>query len=156
MDTSALDRSYRQFLQTAGPGGFPPPADTAAWNADQVVASVIAGDRLLAATTAQLIDGGPATYTNAAAFVAPYLDEIGRAAGDWPGLVAHARQCALEFVMLARRLDDAQLATPVQVRVMDADQVRVEGPVPWSGVLATHAEVYLPERVAQLEALRSA
>lgn len=150
MDTAALEAAYRAFLDIARPGGFAAPADRGAWTADRIVAHVVANDRLLAATTARLLGGQAAPHTNAAAFSEAYLDEIGRAADRWEGLVATARACALEVVMLARRLDQAQASTPIQVRLLDGDEVRMESPMPWSGVITSHAEVALPSWGARL------
>ncbi len=155
MDTTALEAAYRRLLDVARPGGFRPPADVGAWPAEHHLAHVIATDRLLAATTAEVLAGGAdPRYDNRPATREPFLAEIGRAAGDWGGLVATARQCGLEVVLLARRLDEAQQATPVPTRICEGDTVLVDTRLPWAGVLRSHAEVRLPERIAALEALR--
>lgn len=154
MDTEELESAYRRLLAVAREGGFRPPADTATWPAELVLAHVVVTDRLLAATTAEVLAGGSPRYDNAAASRADYLTEVGRAADDWDGLVATARQCGLELVLVARRLDEAQAATPVPTRIVDGDEVRVDTAMPWAGVLATHAEVGLPALAEQLVALR--
>jgi hypothetical protein len=155
MDTTALEAAYRRLLDVARAGGFRPPADAGAWPAELQLAHVVATDRLLAATTAELIAGGSQLrYDNLAATTADYLADIGRAAGDWAGLVAAARQGGLELVLLARRLSEAQAATPVPVRIRDGEAVRVDAALPWAGVLHTHAEVHLAEHTAALAALR--
>lgn len=155
METAALEGAYRRFIAVAREGGFRPPADRSAWPAEHLVAHVLANDRLLSAATAEILAGGAPSYDNTPATLEPYLAEIGRAAGDWDGLVATARQCGLELVMLARRLDGAAVDRPVQVRILDGGTVRVEGMVPWSGVLATQAEVHLPAHTEELEQLRA-
>lgn len=154
MDTTALEAAYRRLLDVARPGGFRPPADASAWPAEHVLAHVVATDRLLAATTAEILAGAQPRYDNHPATREALLVDIGRAAGGWDGLVTTVRQCGLELVLLARRLTDEQAATATPVRIVEDGEVRVDAPLPWSGVLHTHAEVHLPERTAALEALR--
>lgn len=154
MDTTALEGAYRELLGTAREGGFRPPGDAAAWTAEQVLAHVVATDRLLLGVTAAVLAGGSPSYGNAATQHAPYLDAIARAAGGWDGLVATVRATGLELVYLLRELGDGEAATPVPTRIIDGDTVRVEAPMPWSGVLNTHAEVDLPSWRGRLEALR--
>jgi hypothetical protein len=155
MDTTALEAAYRRLLDVARPGGFRAPADRGGWTAELMLAHVIATDRLLAATTVEVLAGGDgARYDNRPATREAYLAEIGRAAGDWGGLVATARQCGLELVLLARRLSDAQAATAVPVCIRDGEEVRVDATLPWAGVLHTHAEVDLPARAGALGSLR--
>lgn len=153
MDTTELEGAYRSLLDVARGGGFAAPADRQHWGPELQLAHVVATDRLLAAATAAVLAGQPAPYDNSAAGSEPYLEAVARAAGDWDGLVAEVRRCGLELVLLARQLDDDCAATPVPTRLVDGDQVRVEAPMPWSGVLATHAQVDLPDRRARLEAL---
>lgn len=154
MDTTALESAYRKLLDVARGGAFRPPADQGAWPAEYVLAHVVANDRLLAAATAEILAGERPSYDNRASAHDAYLADIGRAAGDLDGLVDMVRRCGLELVLLARRLDPDQAATPVQTRIRDGDEIRVDGPVPWSGVLNTHAEVHLPSHTGDLEALR--
>ena len=152
MDTTELEAAYRELLDAARAGGFGPPAEEGGWSAELVLAAVVATDRLLAAATAEVLAGASARYDNAPATRAPYLRAIARAAGDLDGLVAEARRCGLELVLLARELGEAA-ATPVDVRLLDGDEVRLAAPMPWSGMLATHAEVHLRERREALAAL---
>lgn len=151
MDTSALESAYRRLLAVARGGAFRPPAERDGWPAELVLAHIIATNRLLTVTTAVLLDGGEPAYDNHAAVVEAHLHEIARAAGDTGGLVETTRTSGLELVMLARRLDDATAATAVPTRIRAAGQVRMDTPMPWSGVLNTYAEVDLPERAAELE-----
>lgn len=154
MDTTALEAAYRELLEVARAGGFRPPADTAAWPAELRLAHVAATDRLLAAATAEVLAGAQTSYDNRPATRAAYLSEIGRAAGGFGGLVETVRRCGLELVLLARRLGEREAATPVATRIFDGDVVRVDAPLPWSGVLNTHAEVHLPAHAAALQGLR--
>lgn len=159
MDTTTLEAAYRDLLAVARTGGFRPPADSAGWPAELRLAQVAATDRLLAAATAEVLAGAQARYDHRPATRTDYLSEIGRAAGGFDGLVETVRRCGLELVLLARRLGDREAATPVPTRIFesgtgDAAAVRVDGPLPWAGVLNTHAEVHLPEHAAALQALR--
>jgi hypothetical protein len=154
MDTAELEAAYRHLIETARPESFRAPADAGGWPAELHIAHVIANDRLLTATTALVLAGAPARYDNVAAVEETYLAEIGRAAGSHDALVATMRQCGLELVLVARRLDEQQAATPVPTRIVDGDVTRVDAPLPWAGVLNTHAQVHLPEHAAALQALR--
>lgn len=165
MDTTELESSYRQLLDVCAGGaaaGFRAPADSAAWSAEQILAHIAANDRLLLATTTAVLgdvvpQGRPA-YDTSTATVLPALDVLARAAGEVSQLIATVRQTARELVLLARRLDDAAALRSVHVRIVElVDGVistRVDGPVPWRGVLATHAQVHLPEHSRRLAALR--
>jgi hypothetical protein len=154
MDTTALESAYRALLELAGAGGFRPPADASGWTAEQHMAHVVANDRLLAATTADVLAGRTTTYDNSPATDPAYLHAIGRAAGGHEQLVATLRQCGLELVLLARQLDEARAVTPVPTRIVDGEAVRVDAPLPWVATLKTHAEVHLPDHLAALRQLR--
>ena len=155
MDTAVLEDAYRALLDVARQGGFGAPADSAQWPAELILAQIAANDHLLAAATAEVLAGQRPSYDNTPASREPYLQALARAAGDTDGLVAEVRRSGLVLVLMARELDEATAASPVQVRIVDGDVVRAESPMPWSGVLATHAEVNLPERRAALQALQA-
>jgi hypothetical protein len=154
MDTTALESAYRTLLDLAAPGGFRPPADATGPTAEVVLAGCVATDRLLAATTADVLAGRPARYDSSAAGDRVWLELIGRAAGGHDPLVATVRQAGLELVLLARRLDEARARTPVPTRIVDGEVVRVDAPLTWVATLTAHDEVHLPERIAALRALR--
>lgn len=154
MDTSALEEGYKRLLDVARDGGFAQPTETGAWTAEQVVAHVVVSDRLLAHVTTELLaDGGP-TYTNEPATRTELLDEVARAYDDLAGLVAEARRGGLVLVRLTRQLDEATAATAVPTCIVDGGVTRVNTPMPWAGVLNTHAEVHLASHAGRLEALR--
>lgn len=153
MDTNELEKAYRELLDVGRQGGFGAPPE-GEWGAEMVLAHVAVNDRLLAAATAAVLDGRPAPYDNTASASEPLLEALAQAAGDWDGLLAEVRRCGLALVALTRQLDDAQAATPVETRIIDGGQVRVEAPLPWSGVLVTHAQVHLLEHAEQLRSLR--
>jgi hypothetical protein len=153
MDTTALESAYRRLLDVAGTGGFRPPADTGTWSAELRLAHVVATDRLLAVATVGVLEGRSVRYDNSAAGNRHWLAVIGRAAGGHEALIAAVRQSGLELVLLARRLEPAHETTAVPTRIVDADVVRVDAPLPWVATLRTHAEVHLAEQIAALEAL---
>lgn len=153
MDTSELEAAYRSLLDVARPGGFRPPADRQDLSVELLLAQVAADDRLLAATTASVLDGEPIAYDNGVAGSVPYLEAIAWAAGDWDGLVAEVRRCGLALVQLARRLGD-DAATAVPTRMVEGRHVKLEAPMPWSAVLSTRAQVTLPDVGERLQALR--
>ena len=54
---------------------------------------------------------------------------------------------------LAGRLDEAQAATRLPVRIVDNGQVFIDRPLPVSGLLATQARAHLPMHQRQLSEL---
>ncbi len=153
MDTTALEHAYKALLDLARAGAAP--AADAPRSAEQELAQAIVVDRLLAQTTAALLAGDAPRYSDAPAEHAALLEEVVRAADDWEGLLAEVRRGGLVLVRLVRRLDEATAATPVPTRLVSGGTVRLEAPMPWSGVLNTHAEVDLPARMQRLEAGRA-
>jgi len=155
IDILALEQAYRELLDVARSGPFRPPADAGDLPAELLLAQVVTNDRLLAGATALVVAGTPGTYDNAAAACEPALHAVARAAGDFDGLVATVRQTGLELVLLCRQLSAEVSATPVQTRILDGEDVRIDGAIPWSGVINTHAEVHLPTHIEKLQALRA-
>ncbi|PSO48693.1 MAG: hypothetical protein BRC32_01860 [Actinobacteria bacterium QS_8_72_14] len=154
MDTTALESAYTHLLDLARGGGFAAPADDDAWTASRLLARVVVGDRLLAATTAEVAAGGAAAYSDAPADRTALLDEVARAHDGLEELIAELRRGGLVLVRLVRALDDDVAARVVSTHLVDGGVTRVNAPMPWSGVLNTHAEVHLPEHAARLEALQ--
>ena len=154
IDTIALEEAYRELLDVARAGGFRPPADNGDWPAELLLAHIVMNDRLLVATTALVLSGQVVPYDNAAANTEVGLHAVARAAGDLNGLIAVLRSTGLELVLLARQMTPEQSATAVPTRIIDGEDVRIDGLVPWSGVLNTHAEVHLPAHIETLRALQ--
>lgn len=150
MDTSALEAAYRDLLAVARGGLFTAPEQGP--DAPALLASLVATDRLLAGVTAGLLAGATPSYDSTPATSPAYLAALAKSVGDHDGLVAEVRRCGLVLVLLARDLGEAA-ARPVDVRLVDDTGVRLAAPMPWSGVLSTHAEVDLPARTAALAAL---
>lgn len=154
MDTGALEEGYKRLLDVARDGGFSHPAETEAWTAEQVLAHVVVSDRLLAHVTAELLADAQPSYTNEPATRLSLLDEVARAHDDLDGLIAETRRGGLVLVRLTRQLDEARAATAVPTCIVDGATTRVNTPMPWAGVLNTHAEVDLASHAGRLEALR--
>lgn len=154
MDTGALEEGYKRLLDVAREGGFAHPTETGTWTAEQVLAHVVVSDRLLAHVTAELLVDGQPTYTNEPATRNELLDEVARAYDDLGGLVAEARRGGLVLVRLTRQLHETHAATAVPTCIVDGGVTRVNTPMPWAGVLNTHAEVHLVNHAGRLEALR--
>jgi hypothetical protein len=154
MDTTALESAYTHLLDLARGGGFAAPADDDAWTASRLLARVVVGDRLLAHTTAEVAAGATPAHSDEPADRLALLDEVARVYEGLDGLTAEARRGGLALVRLVRGLDEQRAARPVSTSLVDGGVTRVNAPMPWSGVLNTHAEVHLPEKAARLEALQ--
>lgn len=155
IDILALEEAYRELLDVARSGPFRPPADASGWPAELILAHVATNDRMLAATTAMVLAGKSARYDNAAANAEAGLHALTRAAGDYDGLVATVRQTGLEVVLLVRQLTPERSAAAVSTRIMDGEDVRIDGTIPWSGVINTHAEVHLRSHIDTLRELKA-
>jgi hypothetical protein len=160
MDTSELEAAYRSVLDLAarGPGdGAGPGAagagDGEAWEPDDVLAHLILNDRLLARAVRSVLDGIAQPYDNLDAIDVDELRALARDLGDPPGLIGELEASSRELIDLAGRLDEAQGATPVPVRILDGDQLRVDGPLPVASLLNIQARRHLPMHEAQLREL---
>ena len=171
MDTSELEAAYRSVLDLAargvedGPGTGPgsPGAgagpkvagggDGEAWRPDDVLAHLILNDRLLARAVRSVLDGTVQPYDNLDAIELAELQTLTRDLGDTAGLIRGLEASSRELVELAGRLDETQGATPVPVRILDGDQLRVDGPLPVASLLNIQARRHLPMHEAQLSDL---
>ena len=168
MDTSELEAAYRSVLNLAargvedGPGTGPgsPGAgagpkvagggDGEAWRPDDVLAHLILNDRLLARAVRSVLEGTVQPYDNLDAIELAELQALTRDLGDTAGLIGGLEASSRELVELAGRLDEIQGATPVPVRILDGDQLRVDGPLPVASLLNIQARRHLPMHQAQL------
>ena len=171
MDTSELEAAYRSVLDLAargaedgpgtGPGspgtgagpGVTGGGDGEAWRPDDVLAHLILNDRLLARAVRSVLDGAAQPYDNLDAIELAALRALTRDLGDTAGLIGGLEASSRELVELAGRLDKAQSATPVPVRILDGDQLRVDGPLPVASLLNIQARRHLPMHQAQLSEL---
>ena len=160
MDTTELKAAYRSVLDLAvravgaGPGpGSPGAGDGEVWRADDVLAHLVLNDRLLARAVRSVLDGVAQPYDNLDAIELVALRALTRDLGDTAGLIGGLEASSRELAELAGRLDEAQSATPVPVRILDGDQLRVDGPLPVASLLNIQARRHLPIHEAQLREL---
>jgi hypothetical protein len=159
MDTSELEAAYRPVLELAaraagpGQGPGPPDDDGLAWGPDDVLAHLIINDRLLARAVRSVLEGTAEPYDNLDAIELAELralaGELGGPARLADGLAASSR----ELLELAGRLDEAQAATRLPVRIVDNGEVFIDRPIPVAGLLATQARAHLPMHQRQLSEL---
>ena len=159
MDTSELEAAYRPVLElaarAAGPGQGPasPDDDAKAWGPDDVLAHLIVNNRLLARAVRSVLEGTAEPYDNLDAIELAELRALAGDLGDTAALVGELEGSSRELVRLAGRLDEAQAAIPVPVRILDGDQLIVDNPLPVSRLLAIQARRHLPMHQAQLSEL---
>jgi hypothetical protein len=156
MDTSELEAAYRAVLDLAargsgdsspgaasgeaGPGGGEAgPADGEAWGPDDVLAHL-----------GSVLGGAAQPYDNRDAIEVAELRSLTRDLGDTAGLIGGLESSSRELMDLAGRLDEAQAATPVPVRILDGDQLVVDNPLPVRSLLNIQARRHLPMHEAQL------
>ncbi len=118
-----------------------------------MLAHLIANDRLTIAAVGSVLEGAVEPYANADALALAELraltDELGGTARIAGGLEASSR----ELLALAGRLDEAQAATMLPVRIADGDAVFVDRPIPVADLLDTQARAHLPMHQRQLSEL---
>jgi hypothetical protein len=121
-----------------------PPAGQ--WNADQVLAHLVAIDRMVAAAAAELLSGGIPVVDNRPAQSVAYLNAIGAAAGGRDDLLAALDQAGREVALLADQLDDTHRATNVPTIIVHEGDVRLQQPRAFSVLLEpVHIESHLEQ-----------
>jgi hypothetical protein len=169
MDTSELAAAYQAVLdlaaQAAGPAeaagrperpGSGVSAEAAggdAWRPGDVLAHLIVNDRLLCRAVRSVLEGAAQPYDNADAVELAELRALGDDLGGTAGLADRLQASSRELLELAGRLDEAQAATRLPVRILDGDVLRLDRPVPVAALLATQARVHLPNHRRQLAEL---
>jgi len=157
MDTSELEAAYRSVLElaerVAGPASPPAVADDQAWRPDDVLAHLILNDRLLARAVRSVLEGGAQSYDNVDAVELAELRALGERLGGTARLIGELEASSRELLDLAGRLDEAQAAAPLPVRILDGDELRVDRPLPVASLLAIQARLHLPVHEDQLSEL---
>ena len=158
MDTTDLEAAYRSVLDLAARGtgdgpGVPDAGSGEAWRPDDVLAHLVLNDRLLARAVRSVLDGTAQPYDNLDAIDVAELRSLTRDLGDTAGLIGGLESSSRELLDLAGRLDEAQAATPVPVRILDGDQLVVDNPLPVRSLLNIQARRHLPMHEAQLREL---
>jgi len=128
---------------------FHPPSP-GQWNAHQVLAHLIAIDRMIAAGAAELLAGGLPVIDNRPTQALAYLDAIVAAAGAQLDLLQTFDQAGREVALLADQLDESQRGTNVPTIVVDNGVLRVQQPRPFGALLEPG---HLKSHLEQLTAL---
>ena len=119
------------------------------WNADQVLAHLVAIDRMVAAAAAELFSGGVPVVDNRAARSVTYLDAIMATTGR-RDLLQTLDQAGREVALLAAQPDKTHRGTNVPTIVVAAGAVRVQQPRPYSVLLEPGRFVCHLEQLASL------
>ncbi|WP_431911545.1 hypothetical protein [Micromonospora carbonacea] len=180
MGSEVLRRAYDEVLAEVAAGGFGPPGD-GELSAEQIVAHLVASDELMSEATEAVLAGSPVAYYDLDAIHRPQLDAliaeyadpgadgaspgaggVGPAAGGpaalggsapLGGLADRLRETSRRLCALVDRLGPAA-QTPVETRLHEDVDLRVDETLPWARTLDLHARVHLPKHLAQLRALR--
>ena len=107
----------------------------------------------LEAAYRSVLDGAAQPYDNLDAIELAELRALGRDLGDTAGLIGELEASSRELVGLAGRLDEVQAASPVPVRILDGDVLRVDNPLPLRSLLNIQARRHLPMHEDQLREL---
>ncbi|MBB5828431.1 hypothetical protein [Micromonospora carbonacea] len=174
MGSEVLRRAYDEVLAEVAAGGFGPPGD-GELSAEQIVAHLVASDELMIEATEAVLAGSPVAYYDLDAIHRPQLDALvaeyagPEAPGPGPptsggsavpggsaalgGLAGRLRETSRRLCALVDRLGPAA-QTPVETRLHEDVDLRVDETLPWARTLDLHARVHLPKHLAQLRALR--
>lgn len=153
MDTTELRNAYATFLDVAREGGFgPPPAG--GWSAEQVVAHIALNDRALIAATLDVLVGEPATLDNRPVTNGPVLSRHASDRGGLKQLIEDIDATSRDLCDLVDRIDDAHAHVEVPTHLVDGDEVRLDGPLPWGRVVGGASRYHLEVHAQQLRELR--
>ena len=126
------------------------------WSARLVAAHVIGTDRLLTETAARILFGTRLMYgkpvTDDAEFLGSdaYLRAIADSVGDRCALVAELARSRAALVAIVSQLSRSEAGIAVPARIVDGARVLVDGPVPFAGLLQTHARVHIPAHALEV------
>ena len=152
MNAEELRLAYENVITDAKAAtyGRPPAGE---WDAELIVAHLIANDGLLAAALGEALAGHSPTYDNHPACDVDGLSRIVAAVGGVDALVDQLRSTSSLVIDLASKLDDAQLATMIPTRIVDGDIVQVDQPLALGAILRAQTALHLPSHRDQLAAL---
>lgn len=144
MDTSQLEAAYAELIESGQAGAAV--ADNDAWDADTVLAHVVASNRMIAAASADLLDGRIPVVDNRATQSPYYLAAIVASAPTRSDLLAVVDRSAREVVTLATQLSPEQVAVSVPTIILDGGRIRVQRPAAFSTLLEpTHIRVHVDQ-----------
>lgn len=154
MDLASLSAAYTELLDTATARVFAASTD-GGWNAGQVLAHIVIGDRVFASAYAEVLLGRQPAFNNLASQSVPYLDAVVRAAGSWQTLLDTLRHGGEELLELLAQLNGEQARQTLPFSGVQGDRefafdISADEFV---GVLATQ---HLPSHRQQLLALAKA
>ena len=153
MDTTALHSAYDRLLDVAARPDLGDP-DDAGWDADQVLAHVLAVDAGIAAVALAVVSGSRPTFDNRVSLDPWNLRRIIGEHGGRPELIQHVRDQAAVLCAIAEQLGDDATSVLVPSLLLSNDAVLVDQPVPLGGLIDGLAEDHLPEHTQQLLDLR--
>jgi hypothetical protein len=153
MDTSELETAYRPVLDLAARVADPQAGDGETWGPGDVLAHLIINDRLISRALRSVLEGAAEPYDNADAITLAELRALAGELGGPDRLAGGLAASSRELLELAGRLDEAQAATRLPVRIVDNGEVFIDRPIPVAGLLATQARAHLPMHQRQLSEL---
>lgn len=149
MDTRELRAAHDHFLAVARAAAARAGGAGRRTNA-QIVAHIIASDRLLANTVALVLAGRPATYDGTMLDVRPYIDSIVDSAPTYLGLIAVAETAAGELCAVLRAVDAIHESALVRMRIVSEDRVMKDEDVPLARLVETHAGRHLASHAEEV------
>ena len=153
MDTSELETADRPVLDLAARVADAEAGHGAAWGPGDVLAHLIINDRLISRALRSVLEGAAEPYDNADAITPAELRVLAGELGGPDRLAGGLAASSRELLELAGRLDEAQAATRLPVRIVDNGEVFIDRPIPVAGLLATQARAHLPMHQRQLSEL---
>ncbi|MEU7614633.1 hypothetical protein AB0M91_05520 [Micromonospora rifamycinica] len=152
MESGGLRAAYRSVLAEVEAGGFGA-AGPGGWDAERIVAHLVANDGLMSEVSEAVLAGAPFAFYDLAGVHRPELDALVAECGGLPGLATVLRATSRRLCALVDRLGPAA-DTPVETHLREGFELVVDEPLPWSRTLDLHARVHLPRHLAQLRMLR--
>jgi hypothetical protein len=146
--------AYADFIDEVLAGGFQAPSD-GGWTAEQIAADLARNHEELIAVTEAVLVGEKVAYDDRDLSDVRELDRYAAGYGGLNGLADRIAETVTVLRDLTARLHD-KADTLVPIRVVEDGEILVDQPFPWGKLLELDEEVYLPRRLAQLRALRSA
>ncbi|MFI6469682.1 MmgE/PrpD family protein [Streptomyces sp. NPDC050516] len=157
-DTTGLELAYdglfRAMASRIGIGGGAAAGGGTGGEMDRELAHLALGDRLLADTARQVLDGAAAPVLDNSAAADPVAIDALIAAADRAVLAELVRRNAAELVGLLARTPDRRRSADVRVRLVNgAGEELFSGAVPWGEIVRMRAEEQLPGHAARINSL---
>ncbi|PZF87689.1 DinB family protein [Micromonospora endophytica] len=153
MEVDGLRQAYDAVLAEIDAGGFGPPPP-GRYDAEQIVAHLVASDELMIEATEAVLAGAPYAFYDLAEVHRPELDELAADSGGLAGLADRLRASSDRLITLVARLG-AAADTPVETHLREGFDLVVDGPLPWGRTIDLHTRVHLPRHLAELRSLRT-